>query len=448
MKKRNYVLSLVFNVIMVCAGAFALLNTFFGWVGGQTGSGVKMFNFFTNDSNILLVIAGVIMIIADCVAIKSGKGLAGWAKKVKLIATVAVTVTLLTVWCVFLPMQTFGSDWMAMTLAWPSFLWLHTVCPLLAIVSFVGFEHDSKMHWANSFLGLIPTVVYAAVMICMVMFAGVDAPYPMLDVKNNTVLQDCLWCGGMVVGTYLISLLLVIFHNLGYKCASKGAAKKDEVVLTPEKAEEVETSQAVMNEPEPVAAKKEEKPVVPAEPEEKKEEQPAPEEKVEEKPAEEAKPEEKPAEEAKPEEKPAEEPVKEEKKPAPKKKPAKKEEPKEEAKPAPAPAAEPAKEEPKKEDDVAVIEDSGDEAAEEQAEVDAENKARLENPTTYQNGPRVYHIAKQDTTGKWQVKLATGQKAIKLFDTQAEAIDYAKGLVKTQGGSIRVHSLKGKMRKE
>jgi hypothetical protein len=49
---------------------------------------------------------------------------------------------------------------------------------------------------------------------------------------------------------------------------------------------------------------------------------------------------------------------------------------------------------------------------------------------------------------QWQVKLATGQKAIKLFSTQEEAINYAKGLVKTQGGSIRVHSLKGKMRKE
>ncbi|MCH3909172.1 MAG: DUF2188 domain-containing protein [Bacilli bacterium] len=63
------------------------------------------------------------------------------------------------------------------------------------------------------------------------------------------------------------------------------------------------------------------------------------------------------------------------------------------------------------------------------------------------NRPRVYHISKQES-GQWQVKLATGQKAIKLFSTQEEAINYAKGLVKTQGGSIRVHSLKGKMRKE
>jgi hypothetical protein len=64
------------------------------------------------------------------------------------------------------------------------------------------------------------------------------------------------------------------------------------------------------------------------------------------------------------------------------------------------------------------------------------------------NRPRVYHISKQIDSGKWQVRLATGQKAIKLFDTQEQAIFYAKSLVKSQGGSIRVHSLKGKMRKE
>ena len=66
---------------------------------------------------------------------------------------------------------------------------------------------------------------------------------------------------------------------------------------------------------------------------------------------------------------------------------------------------------------------------------------------TYNNRPRVYHVSKQSDSGKWQVKLATGVKAIRLFDTQEEAIAYAKGLVKTMGGSIRVHSVKGKMRK-
>ncbi len=65
----------------------------------------------------------------------------------------------------------------------------------------------------------------------------------------------------------------------------------------------------------------------------------------------------------------------------------------------------------------------------------------------YGDGARVYHISKQSDGIQWQVKLATGKKPIKLFKTQAEAIDFAKRLTKTQGGSIRIHSVKGRMRK-
>lgn len=59
---------------------------------------------------------------------------------------------------------------------------------------------------------------------------------------------------------------------------------------------------------------------------------------------------------------------------------------------------------------------------------------------------KVYHVS-QHKDGKWQVKAAKGEKALKLFDTQAEAIAYAKEVSKNQAASIRVHSLKGKIRK-
>ena len=66
--------------------------------------------------------------------------------------------------------------------------------------------------------------------------------------------------------------------------------------------------------------------------------------------------------------------------------------------------------------------------------------------TKENGGTKTYHIAKR-ADGKWQVKLANGQVAIKLFSTQKEAIDYAEKLAKNQDGSIRVHSVKGKIRK-
>ncbi len=76
-----------------------------------------------------------------------------------------------------------------------------------------------------------------------------------------------------------------------------------------------------------------------------------------------------------------------------------------------------------------------------------ENKVEEVAPAPRPYTQRVYHISRQKMVGKWQVKLATSNKVIKFFDTQYEAINFAKALVKTQGGSIRIHSVKGKMRK-
>lgn len=65
----------------------------------------------------------------------------------------------------------------------------------------------------------------------------------------------------------------------------------------------------------------------------------------------------------------------------------------------------------------------------------------------YKGKPRVYHISTHGEDGKWQVRLANGEKAIRLFDAQAEGIEFARGLLKTMGGSIRVHSVHGAIRK-
>ena len=116
------------------------------------------------------------------------------------------------------------------------------------------------------------------------------------------------------------------------------------------------------------------------------------------------------------------------KKAAPKKVEAKKEAPKKEA---PKKAA-PKKEEPKK-------------AAPKKVEPKKEAPKKVEEKEEISN--KIYHISKRKEDGMWQVKFANGVKAIKLFNTQAEAIVFAKKLAKSQDGSIRVHSLKGRIRK-
>lgn len=57
---------------------------------------------------------------------------------------------------------------------------------------------------------------------------------------------------------------------------------------------------------------------------------------------------------------------------------------------------------------------------------------------------RNYHVSKRQEDGKWTVKYAGGEKVIKLFDTQKEAIEYTKKMAENQDGVMLVHNSKGK----
>lgn len=60
-----------------------------------------------------------------------------------------------------------------------------------------------------------------------------------------------------------------------------------------------------------------------------------------------------------------------------------------------------------------------------------------------------YHISYHNKKLKtWKVKGEEAGRALKVFNTQKEAIDYAKKLVAQKGGSIRIHSMVGRIRKD
>ncbi|MDE7330360.1 MAG: DUF2188 domain-containing protein [Clostridia bacterium] len=60
---------------------------------------------------------------------------------------------------------------------------------------------------------------------------------------------------------------------------------------------------------------------------------------------------------------------------------------------------------------------------------------------------KVYHISKRKEDGKWQIKAEGGARAIKLFATQAEALEYGKQLAINQDARIMLHKLDGSFRK-
>jgi uncharacterized protein YdaT len=59
----------------------------------------------------------------------------------------------------------------------------------------------------------------------------------------------------------------------------------------------------------------------------------------------------------------------------------------------------------------------------------------------------INHITKHKDGG-WQVKKEGAQRALKRFDTQKEAIEFAKEIEKTRGTSFIIHKADGSTRKK
>ena len=65
-------------------------------------------------------------------------------------------------------------------------------------------------------------------------------------------------------------------------------------------------------------------------------------------------------------------------------------------------------------------------------------------------GKTCYHVSKRENDGRdWKVFIQGSSKVIKLFDTQLEALNYAKNLCKNKndGSYVVLHGLDGKIRK-
>lgn len=78
------------------------------------------------------------------------------------------------------------------------------------------------------------------------------------------------------------------------------------------------------------------------------------------------------------------------------------------------------------------------------------SKPIVATPTKTATGKTVYHVTKRDNDGReWKVFIQGSSKVIKLFDTQAEALDYATSLCKNKddGSYVLLHGLNGKIRK-
>ena len=416
---KNRVLSvfgLITNIAIVAMVALCVVSFHVPLFGPNDPTPISVYLYFTVMSNLFVGLVALIEIPFFCKSIaKRRDQIPTFLYAAKLTAVTTVTITMGT-----------ALSWLAIQLGFETIikgsqLFLHIIIPSLALLSFVIIESQAKIKFRHVFWVVLPVLLYAGFYFSAIFFFDIGAKdwymfaYDYVEgvrSENINIVKSIISIVSFVLGPIVLSIVIWLLNQLFHKIFFvRKPLPRPEDTKTPEGKKVVIIENAKKEEE--ASAPVEEEPV--EEPEE---------EKVEEAPAEEedempnvpeyrGKTETITAEESKPVKKASKPAKKAEsaKKPAAEKKSEKKAEKKAPAKKAAAPVA-------------------------------ASEFGKYEGKT------RVYHISQSKTVdGQWQVKLAGGDKAIKIFKTQKEAIEFAKGLIRTQGGSIRIHSMKGKMRK-
>ena len=194
-RKRN--ISIILNVLIIIFEIIGLLLAY---------DSIKAIDlsYYTIDSNIFLLITSILYLIYRN---KRSKFLS----IVKYSSTLSVSVTFLVVILVLLPMLDFNFKFLFLE---HGGLFLHLLCPLMAIVSFIFFEkHEIENILKNNLRAVYFTIIYAVILISLNILRIVNGPYPFLKVYEQSVLASVLWTIAILGGTLVLSRLLLSLNE-------------------------------------------------------------------------------------------------------------------------------------------------------------------------------------------------------------------------------------------
>ena len=161
--KKKMIVSLIFNSLIFVLVFFCAFCSLFDYKFITNPSVItftphfSIFKYFTTDSNIFLGIVSAVMIGLEisCLA-KRKYELPKSILLFKLIATTAVTLTMLTTIFYLAPRDPVGSYNKFLD----SNLFFHLIVPILALISFLCFEKTNKLSKKTPFFAILPVILY------------------------------------------------------------------------------------------------------------------------------------------------------------------------------------------------------------------------------------------------------------------------------------------------
>lgn len=195
--------ALTLNLVMV---AMEIIGAIMSW----RQLGVWMFQYYTQDSNLLALAACALLAAFQLRALRTGAAIPLWAQRLKYAAVCCLSVTFLVVVLVLAPMSDGAYGVMLLS---GTMLYHHLLCPLAALLGFMLFEKRPALRRIDALLPTLLTLVYAVVLTALNIARVVDGPYPFLRVYAQSVPVSVLWALVMLGGAETLSWGLYALHS-------------------------------------------------------------------------------------------------------------------------------------------------------------------------------------------------------------------------------------------
>lgn len=183
-------------------------------------SGIRMFRYYTHDSNLLALVVCVFCAAAGLIALTRGKTAVPRAlKSLRLLAACGLMITFSVTAFVNIPIESGGSLRRYLfeieeNMLRGNLLYLHTLCPLLLFFSFVFLEKGSPLPRIHALLILPPTILYGGITLYKNIVRSYRGPYPFFHVYQQPAYMTVLWMLLILLGAWLISLGLLELNRL------------------------------------------------------------------------------------------------------------------------------------------------------------------------------------------------------------------------------------------
>lgn len=196
----------------LCINISVIVMEIFGYIWTLSNIGIRTFVYYTTDSNLFSLITNCIfsIFLAKALIENNPDIIPHWVRILKLMSVTCLALTFFSVTL----FTSFTEETYADMLFKDDRIFFHVLCPILSIISYIFFELHSELKTVHSLIAIIPTLLYAAVILILNIRYIVYGPYPFLYIYEQSIFISCFWFIATVGGAFILSVPIRIFGKI------------------------------------------------------------------------------------------------------------------------------------------------------------------------------------------------------------------------------------------